>query len=218
MRLAYCHVFSPMLGWGGWWVHWIIAESADAAFGFLWGSGLTRFWGLPHMLPPRMPQTMCNAWLASMSLFLIFVIFWGCPCRTRNIYPDCNLMMMLNPRPGIYIQIFLVNLSSKLFWHAHPILSRPLFATDKDGGRGRAGRKKVVNPFAKIQVAAAKRAEIAKRADTAKGKKDKKNKKKDPAQDTSPPYSWSILLYCEICSYVVMDFDIVPFAQHRVSC
>jgi hypothetical protein len=98
-------------------------------------------------------------------------------------------MMMLNPRPGIYIQIFLVNLSSKLFWHAHPILSRPLFATDKDGGRGRAGRKKVVNPFAKIQVAAAKRAEIAKRADTAKGKKDKKNKKKDPAQDTSPPYS-----------------------------
>jgi hypothetical protein len=26
------------------------------------------------------------------------------------------------------------------------------------------------------------------------------------------------LLYCEICSYVVMDFDIVPFAQHRVSC
>lgn len=47
----------------------------------------------------------------------------------------------------------------------------------------------MVNPFAKIQVAAAKRAEIAKRADTAKGKKDKKNKKKDPAQDTSPPYS-----------------------------
>ena len=46
-----------------------------------------------------------------------------------------------------------------------------------------------MNPFAKIQVAAANRAEIAKRADTAKGKKDKKNKKKDPAQDTSPPYS-----------------------------
>ena len=64
-----------------------------------------------------------------------------------------------------------------------PILSELRFTADQDGGHGHAARKEVVNPFAKIQLAAAKRAELA-----------KKGKGKEQTQETCY-YSRNIFLY-----------------------